>query len=146
MRFLYVSLLFAAVIVAVSCAGPEMASNQPANKPSAQNSAPSPATVDEMATGRKLFNDNCAACHREDGTGGKVEIDGRKLNPDNLTSDKIKKFSDEKILGFIVNGIPDEGMPAMKGKLSEAEMREIVRYLRTEIQKVAPKAAASPAA
>jgi mono/diheme cytochrome c family protein len=43
-----------------------------------------------------------------------------------------------------MNGIPDEGMPAMKGKLSEAEMREIVRYVRTAIQKVPPKPAPSP--
>ena len=89
-----------------------------------------------MATGRNLYDLNCAKCHKETGVGGPVEVDGKKLNPDNLTSEKIKKFTDEKILGYIRDGIEDEGMPSFKDKLSEAEMREVVRYVRREIQRI----------
>ena len=79
---------------------------------------------------------NCANCHKEDGSGGEVTIEGRKLNPDDLTSAKIKGFTDEKTLRYIMNGIPDEGMPAFKDKLSEAEMRDVLKFVRVELQKM----------
>ena len=88
------------------------------------------------ASGRALYSTNCANCHKENGTGGQVEIDGRKMKPDNLTDARRKGLSDEKILNVIVNGIEDEGMPAYKGKLSEGEMRDIVKFIRIELQKM----------
>ena len=65
-----------------------------------------------------------------------MTIEGKTINPDDLTSEKIKKFSDEKISGYIVNGVVDEGMPAFKDKLTEAQIREIVAFVRTDIQKM----------
>jgi cytochrome c len=53
-----------------------------------------------MAQGRKIYMDNCAACHKENGTGGKVTIEGKTINPDDLTSEKIKNFADDKIIGI----------------------------------------------
>lgn len=112
--------------------------NQNAVSPTA--SAPA-APVDETAEGRKLFKQNCAICHKEDGTGGKVTIEGRSLNADDLTSAKIKAFSDDKIIGYVYNGVEDEGMPSFKDKLSEAQIREVVRYVRAGIQKMEDPAA-----
>ena len=106
------------------------------------NSNPSPAAaspsaaVDELAAGGKLYADNCTICHKDDGTGGKVTIEGKTLEPDDLTSDKIKKFTDEKLIGYVTNGVPDEGMPAFKDKLSEAEIKSVVQFVRSEIQKI----------
>jgi len=132
------------IVTASSCT----AENKPANVVvnSATTSSPAQpalpaATFDAMASGRKVYEANCVACHKADGTGGEVVIEGKKLDPDDLTSAKIKGFSDEKILGYIMNGVVDEGMPAFKGKLSEGEMRDVVKYIRTEIQKVPAKAA-----
>jgi mono/diheme cytochrome c family protein len=109
------------------------------------NAATSPAAtpVVELAMGRELYKQNCAVCHKEDGTGGKITIEGKSIEPDDLTSEKIKKFSDEKISGYIVNGVVDEGMPAFKDKLTEAQIKEVVAHVRKEIQKM-PAAAASP--
>ena len=103
-----------------------------------------PAPVDLMAQGRKLYADNCAACHKQDGKGGKVTIEGKTINPDDRTSEKIKNFTDEKIYGYIFKGIEDEGMPAFKDKLSEAEIREVVKFLRAEIQKMHPPMVQKP--
>lgn len=137
-KFIILSVaIFAAL--ALACSGPQptnVATNSPVNisRPAA---SPLPsATLDELASGRKIYEANCAGCHKEDGSGGPLEIEGNKINPDDLTSDKIKGFSDEKILGYVMNGVPDEGMPAFKGKLSEAEMRDVVKYVRTQIQKM----------
>jgi mono/diheme cytochrome c family protein len=120
--------------------------NHSGNSATTSSTAASPtATVDQLATARELYVKNCANCHREDGSGGKVTVDGKELDPEDLTKHKIVAFSDEKILRIINNGIEDEGMPAYKDKLSEAEMREVVRYLRTAIQKVPASPAESPA-
>ncbi len=122
-------------------------SNKPANVEvnSVKTTAPATplpsATVDELASGKKLYSSNCAACHKENGTGGEVTIEGKKLNPDNLTDAKRKSLTDEKIIGVMMDGIEDEGMPSFKGKMSEAEMRDLVKFIRVEIQKMPPPAA-----
>lgn len=126
-----------------SGAGTNTATNQQ-NVP-AGTATPAPTPEDTLAIGRKLFKQNCATCHKEDGTGGKITIEGKTINPDDLTSDKIKKFDDDKITGYIYNGVEDEGMPAFKGKLSEAQIREIVRFVRVDLQKMPePTAKQSP--
>jgi len=103
----------------------------------AQNANVTP-VHDDLATGRDLYVKQCAECHKETGEGGPTVVDGRKMKPDNLTDDRRKKLADDKYLKFMVDGIEDEGMPSFKDKLSEAEMRELVRYIRIELQKQEP--------
>ncbi len=107
------------------------------------NATPPPET---LAAGKELYMSNCAACHREDGKGGRIEIEGKSIKPDDLTSEKIKGFADDKLYGYIYNGIEDEGMPSFKDDLSEAEIREVVRFVRVEIQKVPEGFIAKPGA
>ena len=123
----------AAALLAFACAQ-EQAVNK-TNRDQAPKTPPVPAaTLDEMASGKNVYEANCMVCHRSDGTGGKVSIEGENLDVENLTSAKMKSFPDEKLLGYIMNGIEDEGMPAFKGKLSEGEMRDVVKYIRTVLQ------------
>ncbi|HTK38302.1 MAG TPA: cytochrome c [Pyrinomonadaceae bacterium] len=102
-------------------------------------------TPDEVAMGTKLYHDNCAKCHKDDGTGGKVTVDGKQLEPDNLTDKKIVAFSDEKITKYIKTGVEDEGMPAFKDKLTDDQIKEVVRHIRQNLQKVPAQPASSPA-
>jgi mono/diheme cytochrome c family protein len=97
----------------------------------AQNTSP-PASVE---VGRKLYQQTCSACHKESGKGGKMVFEGKTIDPDDLTSDKIKHVSDQKIFEYITDGVPDEGMPSFKGRLKEPEIREIVKFIRAELQK-----------
>lgn len=97
-------------------------------KPSAQ--------ADELAAAKKNYSLNCAICHKEDGTGGKITIEGKTMNADNLTTDKMKKMEDAKYIDYIKNGIPEEGMPAFKDKLSEQEIKDVVKFVRKEFQKM----------
>ena len=69
-------------------------------------------------------------CHKDTGKGGKVTIKGKSLNPADLTSEKMKKLSDEKLFKDISEGVPDEGMPEFKGKLSEEQIRSVVAQVR----------------
>ena len=141
MRLAFTFLFSLAALGAISCgSNTQPTSNvvvNNANKASVPSPLPS-ATIDELASGAKIYSATCSNCHQDDGTGGEITIEGRKLKPDDLTSAKIKGFSDEKILGYIMNGVEDEGMPAFKGRLSEGEMRDVVGYVRVELQKMPP--------
>ena len=102
-----------------------------ANTNTSPKTPPVPAaTVDELASGEKVYETNCVLCHRSDGTGGRVSIEGKNLNVENLTAAKFKNATDEKIISYIMNGVEDEGMPAFEGKLSEGEMRDVVKHIR----------------
>jgi mono/diheme cytochrome c family protein len=102
-----------------------------ASTPMASNGDPS----NELASGHDLYVKNCANCHKESGEGGPTVVDGRKMKPDNLTDDRRKKLSDDKYLKTMIEGVEDEGMPSFKDKLTEAQMRDIIKYIRVELQK-----------
>jgi mono/diheme cytochrome c family protein len=111
------------------------AANTPTNAQTAE-------TPDEVAMGAKLYSTNCAKCHREDGTGGKITVDGKELDPDNLTSKKMAAFSDDKIISKIKIGAEDDGMPAFKDKLTDEQIKQVVKFIRHNLQKVPAKPAA----
>ena len=95
--------------------------------------AASPAA--ELADARALYERNCANCHKADGTGGKKEIEGKIINPDNLTTDKMKNMADDKYFDYIKNGVPDEGMPAFKNQLTDEQIKSVITFIRTEFQR-----------
>jgi len=140
------TLKIAAIIGAISLAlaviacGSASGSNTSMSNSAKSNAVatPTPATSgtpDELAASRQLYKDNCAKCHQDTGKGGKVTIDGKQINAHDLTSDKMKKRDDDKIFDDISEGSPDDGMPAFKGKLADAQIRDIIKYIRTELQK-----------
>lgn len=132
MRSKAATILFAVVfaVVMISCGSDQPAGNM-TNANSSPKTPPVPAaTIDELASGKNVFETNCILCHKSDGTGGRVTIEGKNLNVEDLTTAKIIGFSDEKLIGYIMNGVEDEGMPAFKGKLSEGEMRDVVKHIR----------------
>jgi mono/diheme cytochrome c family protein len=96
---------------------------------------------DEVAMGAKLYSTNCAKCHREDGTGGKITVDGKELDPDNLKGKRMIAFTDEKLASKIKIGAEDDGMPAFKDKLTDDQIKQVVKFIRQDLQKVPPKPA-----
>src|SRR5690242_18968769 len=108
-------LIFAATATffSIACGGAGNSTNVVTNAP-ANNAHPTPipsATLDELASGREVYKANCAKCHTENGTGGEVIIEGKKLDADDLTAAEVKRFPDEKIIRIIMNGVEDDGMP-----------------------------------
>lgn len=125
-------ILSAAAIFAVACG--QSATNGTAGG-TAPNMAASPAstataTPAEVASGKDLYAKNCMICHKESGKGGKVTVDGKTLEPDDLTAARLKGKSDDKIYEYISEGFPDDGMPAYKEKLSPDDIKAIVSHLR----------------
>lgn len=89
------------------------------------------ATIDVAAMGSKVYEENCVQCHKPDGSGGDVTVDGKELDAASLISEHMTKHDDAKIIEHISEGVPDDGMPAFKDKLSEAQLRAVVAHIRT---------------
>jgi mono/diheme cytochrome c family protein len=100
------------------------------------NSSPQPsATLDELAAARKHYSELCVKCHKEGGLGGVSEIDGKRIKSPNFTSERMMKDDDADWIEALENGIPDDGMPAFKDKLSEQEIKDLVKLIRKDFQK-----------
>lgn len=132
MNALKLVVVVAAIGLAIIACRPN--ASTPNNTGSANVTTAAPPTntkpVDELAAGQELYVTNCQICHRDNGKGGKVTVEGKKLDPEDLTSDKMKKHDDAKILKHISDGAPDDGMPAFKDKLSADQIKQIVQYIR----------------
>jgi mono/diheme cytochrome c family protein len=108
--------------------------NSVANSRTSEPAASASPAIDELAAAKSVYVEKCAGCHKENGSGGKVTIDGKTINADNLTTEKMKNMADEKYIKYIENGIPDEGMPAFKGKLTDEQIKNLVKFIRKEFQ------------
>jgi mono/diheme cytochrome c family protein len=138
MKFLKLGLIFSAVTLFIFACSENKLTNSTtanANKPAANSTAPPTATPDELAAAKKTFSEKCVRCHKENGTGGVTEIDGTKIKAPDLTSEKFKNEPDSEFVEAIEKGFPDDGMPAFKGKISDQEIKDLVKLIRRDIQK-----------
>ena len=146
MKFFKLCLCLSAVgLFIFACAGNQTTnSSNTTNRAAANTSSPANASTDtatptaapdELASAKKIFLDKCVRCHKEDGTGGETDIDGRKIKAPNFTSDKLKKEPDAEFIEAIEKGFPEDGMPAFKGKISDDEIKNLVKLIRKEFQK-----------
>ena len=109
--------------------------NTLANTNALANSGNTGATpADEMAAAKTLYLNSCAKCHKEDGTGGISEVEGKKIKAVNFASPGMKKESDEDLFAEIRDGVENEGMPAFKGRLSDEQIKSLVKFIRKEFQ------------
>lgn len=79
--------------------------------------------ADILASGAKIFNQQCAVCHKTDG--------GGSIGP-NLTDDYWIHGGDIKSIYVTVKeGVPDKGMISWKAMLSPAQMRDVSNYIKS---------------
>ena len=99
--------------------------------PDATPIEPESASVADLTLGKEVYAQNCMICHKESGKGGRLSLGGKSLNVEDLTEAKFVKATDEKLIGYVTNGIEDEGMPAFKDKLTAAEIKAVIDHVRT---------------
>ena len=107
----------------------------PTNTPTATASpaAPAPTTPpDPLAAARANYAKNCEACHGPEGVGGLVKVEDKQIKVASLKSPSALKHTDEQLARVITNG--EEAMPAFKDKLTQAEITDLVRFVRKEFQ------------
>jgi mono/diheme cytochrome c family protein len=106
----------AVTLAAVSCTTP--------NNTKAQNDDPT----------RAIFERQCAVCHGQKGEGRQVG----SLNVPALAAGRPATDPDERLFAQISNG--GNGMPPFKFSLTDEQIKDLVRFVREDIQgRAAPK-------
>jgi mono/diheme cytochrome c family protein len=82
-------------------------------------------TADDLAAGKKLYAEKCAACH---GADGRLAA-GAKVKATDLTSHHVAMLTPGEIYWVVTHGIPMSGMPG-NPKLSVNERWQVVGYTR----------------
>jgi len=124
----------ATALIAIACTETARPTNTSGSRPagSPATAASPAASVDEFATARANYKKNCEACHGPEATGGLVKVDKKQIKVPSLKAEHALKHTDEQLTKMITNG--EEDMPAFKDKMSAAEISEMVRYIRKDIQ------------
>ena len=145
MKFLKACLCLSAIgLFIFACSGNQTANTNSTNRTTANANAPGnsapvgttpTAAPDELASAKKIYSDKCVRCHKEDGTGGQTDIDGKKIKAPNFAAEKLKKDPDSEFIEAIEKGFPEDGMPAFKGKISDDDIKNLVKLIRKEFQK-----------
>lgn len=93
-----------------------------------------PAATDDLASARKIYSEKCVNCHKEGGVGGITQLERGKIKAPNFTSDRMKNDDGDDWIEVIENGAKEDGMPAFKGKLTDDEIKSLVKLIRKDFQ------------
>ena len=74
-------------------------------------------------SGADVYKAKCAMCHGADAK-------GKMAGTHDWTSADVQKMSDADLTKMIVDGKPPK-MPAQKGKLTDAQVKDMVAYIRS---------------
>jgi mono/diheme cytochrome c family protein len=80
-----------------------------------------------QGSGADIFKAKCAMCHGADGSASTGMGKTMGLKP--LSSPEVQNMSDADLTALITNG--KGKMPAYKGKLSDADIAAVVKYVKT---------------
>ncbi len=143
MKLIKLSVLtLALALVAIACteSNTNTANTGPKPSPAASPVASAAPTPDAMAETREYYMDNCATCHQENGEGGMVKIDDKRLKVPPFSKGHALSHNDAEFAKQISDG--GDGMPAYKDKLTPEQINNLVKFIRTNYQKGASQPAA----
>ncbi len=81
----------------------------------------------DVANGEKLYKAKCASCHGPDGKGETAA--GKATKARDFGSSEVKSETDAAWTDVIVKG--KNKMPAYDKKLTDAEVKDVVAYIRS---------------
>ena len=84
-------------------------------------------TVSFAQSGADTFKSKCQMCHGADGTGNTPA--GKSTKVHSFSDPDVVKMSDADLIAITTNG--KNKMPAYKGKLTDAQIKDVVAYIRT---------------
>jgi len=108
-------------------------------QPAASLSNPVPSTPESIAAGKRVYDANCAACHGDRAQGAvkagitiSILEEQRGKQPPDLTDDQWDHGSGEgDIFTVIKRGLPPSMMAGFEGRIADADIWNIVNYLRS---------------
>lgn len=131
-RFL---VLAASMMVTVYACGGDGEDAVPPGAAPGTSVAPAAGPVGDPQIGKALYASHCASCHGERGAGDGPAAGGFDPAPKNLVDPTVQGRPDAQLANIVLKGGPvaglSENMPAFGGTLDDAQVRDIVAYLRT---------------
>jgi putative copper export protein/mono/diheme cytochrome c family protein/peroxiredoxin len=91
--------------------------------------APGSYSTEAVARGTAIFATNCAPCHGTRGQGDGPLAASLSVKPANLIEHALHHRPGD-LFWWIAHGIPQTPMPAFSGRLDDAEIWNVVRYLQ----------------
>lgn len=123
----------AIAFVSIACTETATPTNTSTARSAASPAAPAPTTSsDPLAAARANYAKNCEACHGPEGVGGLVKVQDKQIKVASLKAEHALKHSDDLLAKIITDG--EEAMPGFKDKLTEAEIQDLVKFIRKEFQ------------
>ena len=101
----------------------------PTNTPTAPAATAPP---DPLAVAQTNYAKHCEACHGPEGVGGLVKVEDKQIKVASLKSPGVIRHTDEELAKVITAG--EEAMPAFKDKLTQAEIQDLVKFIRKQFQ------------
>ena len=95
-----------------------------------QLKSPLSATEENLAIGKILFLQRCAACHGNDGKAKTEFAAAMPTKPADLTTTEIASLTEGEIYSAASEGIKASGMPGYKGRISDEALWKIAMYTR----------------
>lgn len=92
------------------------------------SSVPSPKPAPVASPGHNLFQNNCAPCH---GVDGNTPNPGIQPAPKRLGSEYVQKKSDQELKNVISKGKPDSPFMIPRPSLSDKDLKELVKHIRS---------------
>ncbi len=87
-------------------------------------------SVTALADGKTNYDAKCKACHGADAKGNPAMATGMKVEPAKLNlTDETKGRPDADLAKVVTDGQGGK-MPSFKGKLTDAEIAEVVTYFK----------------
>jgi cytochrome c6 len=83
-------------------------------------------SIPAAADGAATYKAKCAMCHGADGK-GETPV-GKKMGARDFASPEVQKMTDEELIGITAKG--RNKMPAYDKKLSDAEIKDVIAYVR----------------
>ena len=92
---------------------------------------PVPKTAVSVASGQAIFEQHCVICHGQDGHGDGPMAATLNPPPADLHAAHVDYHTDQQLHDWIEGGVNGSSMPAFKGKLSDADVWNLVNYVRS---------------
>ena len=84
-------------------------------------------TASSQTSGADIYKAKCQMCHAADGSGNTPAGKAMKAHP--FDSPDVIKMSDSELIAVVKDG--KERMPAFGEKLTDAQIKNVVAYIRT---------------
>jgi mono/diheme cytochrome c family protein len=94
--------------------------------------------------GKMIYESRCVECHGSEGRGDGEKAPFLSPRPGSLVSAATSAKSDRDLLRTIENGKPRTAMPAWRDILTEEEIREVLKYVRSLVHFSRPSTPVPP--